>query len=68
MTAGDLAPTVFAARVVSEARAKRGRVFRVVALAVDEEMRGQGPGWHRGNKEVGGRVAVGGWAEVWADG
>ena len=42
LTAGDLAPTVSAACVVSEARPKRGRTFRMMALAVDGEMRGQG--------------------------
>ena len=41
-TAGDLAPTVSAACVVSEVRPKGGRTFRMMALAVDGEMRGQG--------------------------
>ena len=39
LTAGNLAPAVC---VVSEARAKRGRMFRMMALAVGGEMRGQG--------------------------
>ena len=42
LAAGDLAPTVSAVCVASEARPRRGRVFRMVALAVDGEMRGQG--------------------------
>ena len=42
LTAGDLAPAVSAAYVVSEARARRGRMFRMMALAVDGEMMGQG--------------------------
>ena len=42
MTAGDLAPAVSAACLMSEARAKRGRMSRMMALAVDGEMRGQG--------------------------
>ena len=52
LTAGDLAPTVSAACVASEARAKRGRMFRVMALvhvqlAVDEEMRPGDRGWQQ---------------------
>ena len=42
ITAGDLAPTVSAACVASEVRPKRGRTFRMMALAVGGEMRGQG--------------------------
>ena len=42
LTAGGLAPVVSAACVVSEARARRGRMFRMMALAVDGEVRGQG--------------------------
>jgi hypothetical protein len=42
LTAGDLTPAVFAVCVVSEARPERGRVFRMMALAVDGEMGGQG--------------------------
>ena len=42
LTAGDLTPTVSAACVVSEGRPKRGRMFRMMALAVDELVRGQG--------------------------
>ena len=42
LTAGDLAPAVSAACVASEARARRGRMFRMMTLAVDGEMRGQG--------------------------
>ena len=40
-TAGDLAPTASAACVVSGARPKKGRASRMMALAVDREMRGQ---------------------------
>ena len=40
--AGDLAPVVSAVCVVSEARPRRGRVFRMMALAVDGRVRGQG--------------------------
>ena len=42
--AGDPAPTVFAVCVVSDVRAGRqsGRVFRMMALTVDGDMRGQG--------------------------
>ena len=44
LTAGDPAPTVSAVCVVSEVRAARQgvRVFRMMALTVDEGMRGQG--------------------------
>ena len=42
LTAGDLSPTVSAACVVSEGRPRRGRVFRMMALAVDGLVRGQG--------------------------
>ena len=42
MTAGDLAPPVSAVCVVSEARPRRGRVIRMMALAVDGVVRGQG--------------------------
>ena len=42
LTAGDLTPAVSAACVVAEGRPKRGRVFRMMALAVDELVRGQG--------------------------
>ena len=42
LTAGDLTPTVSAACVVSGARPRKGRRFRIMALAVDGEMRGQG--------------------------
>ena len=42
LTAGDLAPAVSAVCVVSEARPRRGRVFRMMALAVDGVVRGQG--------------------------
>ena len=42
MVAGDLSPVVSAVCVVSEARPRRGRVFRMMALAVDGMMRGQG--------------------------
>ena len=44
LSAGDPVPTVSAVCVVSEARAGRQgvRVFRMMALAVDEGMRGQG--------------------------
>ena len=42
LTAGDLTPTVSAACVVSEGRPRRGRVFRMMALAVDGVVRGQG--------------------------
>ena len=42
LTAGDLAPAVFAVCVVSEARPRRGRVFKMMAMAVDGVVRGQG--------------------------
>jgi hypothetical protein len=42
LVAGDLSPAVSAVCVVSEARPRRGRVFRMMALAVDGMMRGQG--------------------------
>ena len=42
MTAGDLAPAVSAVCVVSEARPRRDRVFRMMAMAVDGVVRGQG--------------------------
>ena len=44
LTAGDPAPTVSAVCVVSEVRAARQgvRVFRMMALTVDELVRGQG--------------------------
>ena len=42
LVAGDLSPVVSAVCVVSEARPRRGRVFRMMALAVDGMMRGQG--------------------------
>ena len=42
LSAGDLAPVVPAVCVVSEARPRRGRVFRMMALAVDGVVRGQG--------------------------
>ena len=42
LTAGVLTPTVSTTRVVSEARARGGRMSRMMALAVDGEMRGQG--------------------------
>ena len=42
MTADDLAPVVSAACVVYEARATRGRMSRMVALAVGEVTRRQG--------------------------
>ena len=41
LTAGDLAPAASVVCVVSEARPRRGRVFGMMALAVDGEMRGQ---------------------------
>ena len=56
--------TASAACVVSQARPRKGRMFRVVALAVGGGVVGQGLatgaicGW--------GRAVVGGWAEVWA--
>ena len=42
LVAGDLSPVVSAVCVVSEARPRRGRVFRMMALAVDGKVRGQG--------------------------
>ena len=42
MVDGDLSPVVSAVCVVSEGRSRRGRVFRMMALAVDGAMRGQG--------------------------
>ena len=65
LTAGDPAPTVSAVCVVSEARAGRQgvRVFRMMALAVDGGMRGQGLA-SGGNGEDEGILAAGGWAEV----
>ena len=42
LSACAMAPVVFAVCVVSEARPKRGRVLRMMALPVDEGMRGQG--------------------------
>ena len=42
LSAGAVAPVASAVCVVSEARPRRGRVFRMMALAVDKEMRGQG--------------------------
>ena len=42
LTARDLGPVVSAAYVVSEARARRCRMFRMMALAVGEVVRGQG--------------------------
>ena len=42
MTADDLGPVVSDACVVSEARARRCRMFRMMALAVGEVVRGQG--------------------------
>ena len=42
LSAGDLAPVVSAVCVVSEARPRRGRVFRMMTLAVDGAVRGQG--------------------------
>ena len=42
LAAGDLAPVVSAACVVSGARARRGRMSRMVALAVGGVVRGQG--------------------------
>ena len=62
MVAGDLAPAVSAVCVVSEARPRRGRVFRMMALAVDGKVRTRvGNG---GNGEDEGRATAGGWAEV----
>ena len=49
LTAGDLAPTVSAVCVVSGARPRRGRVFRVMALAVGGEMRAVIPQSHAGS-------------------
>ena len=40
LTAGGLAPVVSAACVVSEARARRCRMVRMMALAVSEVVRG----------------------------
>ena len=68
LSAGAVAPVVSAVCVVSEARPKRGRVFRMMALAVDEGMRGQGLASVRGDGETEGRAAPGGWAEVRAEG
>jgi hypothetical protein len=42
LVAGDLSPVVSAVCVVSEARPRRGRVFRTMALAVDGMVTGQG--------------------------
>ena len=42
LTAGDLAPVVSDACVVSEARARRGRTSRMMALTVGEVTRGHG--------------------------
>ena len=42
MVAGGLAPAVSTVCVLSEARPKRGRVFRMMALALDGRARGQG--------------------------
>ena len=42
LVAGDLTPVVSAVCVVSEGRPRRGRVFRMMALAVDGSVRGQG--------------------------
>ena len=42
LTTGDLAPAVFAVCVVYEARPRRGRLSRMMALAVDGVVRGQG--------------------------
>ena len=42
LTACGLAPVVFAACVVSEARARRGKMFRMMAMAVGGVVRGQG--------------------------
>ena len=68
LTAGVLTPTVSAARVVSEARARRGRMFRMMALAVDGEMRGQGLATGAIRRLKGELLQVGDWSEVWADG
>ena len=38
---GDLTPAVSAVCVVSESRPRRGRVFRMMALAVEGKMRGR---------------------------
>ena len=38
---GDLTPIVSAVCVVSESRPRRGRVFRMMALAVEGKMRGR---------------------------
>ena len=54
LAAGDLAPIVSAVCVVSEARPRRGRVFRMMALAVDGKMGGQ-------------RLATGAIARLWAE-
>ena len=67
LTAGVLTPTVSAACMVSEARARGGRMIRMMALAVDGEMRGQGLAT-KAIRRLKGRAAVGEWAEVWADG
>ena len=40
MIAGGLAPVVSAVCVVTEARPRRGKVFRMMALAVDGRVRG----------------------------
>ena len=41
LTARDLVPVVSAACLVLGARARRGRMFMMMALAVDEVVRGQ---------------------------
>ena len=42
LLAGAVAPVASAVCVVSEARSRRGRVFRVMSLAADTGMRGRG--------------------------
>ena len=57
----DRIPEIQAGCVVLEARAKRGKVFRMRALAVQEELRaGTGAG-SRSKQEIAGRAGVGGW-------
>ena len=58
-------PEIQAVCVVSKARAKRGKVFRMRVLVVQEGliMRGRGTG-SKSNQEAAGGAGVGGWIRV----
>ena len=63
-------PEIRAVCVVSKARARRGKAFRMnpKALAMQKELRGREPACNRSNEEAAGVAGVGGWVRLRAGG